>query len=73
MVKNKNFLKIGDTSFKNKIKFHLKATVLKSLFNKVACLGVFFAKAVNTEMKLFTKSFIVDIWHGSKYAFEPQT
>ena len=55
---------------KKKIKFHLKPTVLKSLFNKVACLRGcnFLAKTVNRFqlLTIFTKSFILDIWHGSK-------
>ena len=53
-------------------KFHLKPTVLKSLFDKVSYLRAcnFFAQTVNSlqPFTIFTKSFIVDIWHVSKYA-----
>ena len=60
---------------KKKIKFHLKPTVLKSLFNKVARLRAcnFFAKTVNKPLTIVTKNFMLDVWHGSKYASESQT
>ena len=60
-----------------KIKLHLKSIVLKSLYNKIACLRAcnFFAKTVNSFqlITIFTKSFIVDIQHDSKYVSESQT
>ena len=58
-----------------KITFHLKPTVLKSLFNKVARLRAcnFFAKTVNKPLTIVTKNFMLDVWHGSKYASESQT
>ena len=55
---------------KKKIKFHLKPTVLKSLFNNVECLR---ALTASSPITIFKKNFIVGIWHVSKYVSEPQT